>query len=244
VPSLSVQAMSWVIEKSRHKGSVFVVLLVIANHAQSDGTGAWPSVETIAREARITARHVARILPKLKDSGELAIEEGSGPHGTNLYSLPGLLPSTHDNLSGDNCGSLPLTNATTAPDICGSQMSPEPSLTVIEPSGNRSAPESGAPPAQATPRPSPCAFAGTHLSISERQHHLLHQAFPWVDRAGEYRKADAWLEANPNRRPRKPAAFVHNWFSRITAPSPKTKGAMNADQRTRSNLAAARLRPN
>ena len=93
--NLSVQAISWVIEQSKHKGNSFVVLLMIANHARSDGTGAWPSVPTIARESRIAVRTVQRTLKRLarvtRDiQPELLIEEGKGPHGCNLYAIPGV----------------------------------------------------------------------------------------------------------------------------------------------------------
>jgi hypothetical protein len=85
---VSVQAISWVIEKSSHKGSSFVLMLVVANHAHSDGTGSYPSVETLAREARISVRQVFRLIPKLVRSGELRAEAHAGPRGTTLYSLP------------------------------------------------------------------------------------------------------------------------------------------------------------
>jgi hypothetical protein len=244
--------MSWVIEKSRHKGSEFVVLLMIANHAHSDGTGAWPAFETLARESRITGRHVARTIKKLVASGELHAQSKAGPNGSNLYSLPGLRRSTDDKLSVmTSCqtdkhdsphGQIQQREA----DICGPQMSDEPSLTVKEePSGNqKSAPTSGAPPAPAERRPSLAAFSGAHLTVSEKQDRLLGEAFPWVDRASEYRKADAWLEAHVNRRPRRVAAFVHNWLLKVEAPSGKGKGAINAEERTRSNIATARLFPN
>lgn len=84
---LSVQAISWVIENSQHKESRFVVLLMIANHARSDGTGAWPSIPTLARESRISDRTCQRVIQRLERSGELSIQRGKGPHGTNLYSL-------------------------------------------------------------------------------------------------------------------------------------------------------------
>ena len=101
------------------------------------------------------------------------------------------------------------------------------------------APESGAARAPARPRPSPSAFSGAHLTVSEKQDRLLAEAFPWVDRPIEYRKANAWLDANPQRRPRKTAKFVYNWFSKIAAPSGGAKGTVRAEERTRNNLAAA-----
>ena len=47
--------MSWVIEKSSQKGSNLLVLLMIANHAHTDGTGAYPAIPTLAAESRLSA---------------------------------------------------------------------------------------------------------------------------------------------------------------------------------------------
>ena len=86
--------------------------------------------------------------------------------------------------------------------------------------------------AQAPKEPSPCLFSGTHFSVSPRQDQILAEAFPWVDRSAEYRKADSWLGANPDRRPRKVARFLYNWFSRIPEPSPQLAEA-NVGQQLR-----------
>lgn len=86
---LSVQAISWVIDHSQHKLGNLVVLLMVANHARSDGTGAWPSLSTLARECRMSERGVRYCLRILEKSGELLTNRGAGPHGCNLYSLPG-----------------------------------------------------------------------------------------------------------------------------------------------------------
>ncbi len=83
--------MSWVIEKSDQKGSNLLVLLMIANHAHTDGTGACPAIPTLAAETRLTERGVRYILPKLELSAELVIERDAGPYGTHLYSLPGVV---------------------------------------------------------------------------------------------------------------------------------------------------------
>jgi hypothetical protein len=90
--------------------------------------------------------------------------------------------------------------------------------------GKEGAPQNCAQPAQAATRPSPSAFSGTHLTVSVKQDRLLGDAFPWADRPTEYRIADSWIEANPERRPKKTNRFLHNWFSRITQP----KGGGNA----------------
>jgi hypothetical protein len=62
------------------------------------------------------------------------------------------------------------------------------------------------------------SFSGQHFAVTQKQDSLLGEAFPWIDRPAEYRKADSWLEANPDRRPQKANRFLHNWFSRITQP--------------------------
>jgi len=59
------------------------------------------------------------------------------------------------------------------------------------------------------------SFSGQHLGVTTKQDALLGEAFPWVDRQTEYRKADSWLEANADRRPKKTSRFLHNWFSRM-----------------------------
>jgi hypothetical protein len=62
------------------------------------------------------------------------------------------------------------------------------------------------------------SFSGQHFTVTQTQDALLGEAFPWIDRPAEYRKTDSWLEANPEKRPRKANRFLHNWFSRITQP--------------------------
>jgi hypothetical protein len=73
------------------------------------------------------------------------------------------------------------------------------------------------------PAPPSLSFSGQHFSVTTNQDALLGEAFPWIDRPAEYCKADSWLEANPERRPKKSSRFLHNWFSRSTQP----KGGAN-----------------
>lgn len=84
---MSVQAVVWVLEHSTSRLGDRLVLLAIANHAQADGTNAWPSVARIAKEARVTPRSVQRSMRILEASGELVIEPGAGFRGTNLCRI-------------------------------------------------------------------------------------------------------------------------------------------------------------
>jgi hypothetical protein len=91
------------------------------------------------------------------------------------------------------------------------------------------------------------SFSGLHFSVTEKQDALLGEGFPWIDRPVEYRKVDSWLEANPERRPKKSSRFLHNWFSRIAQPKEGTNGNQNisAEERIRQgDIAAARFLAN
>ena len=74
------------------------------------------------------------------------------------------------------------------------------------------------------PAPPSLSFSGQHIAVTTKQDVILGEAFPWIDRPAEYRKADSWLEANPERRPKKANRFLHNWFSRISQPKGNANG--------------------
>jgi uncharacterized protein YdaU (DUF1376 family) len=86
------------------------------------------------------------------------------------------------------------------------------------------------------------SFSGQHFSVTTKQDAVLGEAFPWIDRPAEYRKADSWLEANPERRPKKANRFLHNWFSRISQPNGGSNGStkkLTGNDLTAANLKAA-----
>jgi helix-turn-helix protein len=87
---MSVQASSWVWERSRQSGSALLALLAIANHANSEGKNAYPSIQTLADECRMCKRAMRYIVAKIPSS-ELKVQENAGPRGCNLYELPGVV---------------------------------------------------------------------------------------------------------------------------------------------------------
>ena len=89
---MSIKCTSRVWEYSTASGTELLVLLAISDHAHEDGTGAYPSLQTLAAKCKISKRSVQRYLKKLSKGGELKIEYGKGRNGTNLYTvLSGLL---------------------------------------------------------------------------------------------------------------------------------------------------------
>jgi hypothetical protein len=84
---MSVRAISRVLEHSAARGGARLVLLSIANRAHDDGSGAWPSIRTIAHEANLSERQVRYCLRRLQQMGELRIDPAAGRRGTNLYTV-------------------------------------------------------------------------------------------------------------------------------------------------------------
>lgn len=76
---MSVPTFKWVLETSPvDRPSDRLVLLILAWHADRDGANAYPSVETIAREARMSRRYVFEVLARLKAEGRI-LAEGMSP---------------------------------------------------------------------------------------------------------------------------------------------------------------------
>ncbi len=70
-----------------NKGSALLLLLAIADHAHDDGTGAWPSIKTLARKTRMSRRNVQLLVRHVEATGELKVLTGKGPHGCNAYAI-------------------------------------------------------------------------------------------------------------------------------------------------------------
>lgn len=92
--------MSWVLHHSPATGTDKVILLGIANHADSDGGNAWPSVATLATYARVSQRTVQESLRRLTAAGHLSVElQAGGTRQTradrrpNLYTIHGVKPT-------------------------------------------------------------------------------------------------------------------------------------------------------
>lgn len=79
--------MSQVWELSQADGSARLLLLAIADHANDDGTGAWPSVSALAHKTHISERNVQRLCRVLVDLGELEVHYQAGPFGSNAYTV-------------------------------------------------------------------------------------------------------------------------------------------------------------
>lgn len=89
---MSVQWLAWAFQHAEATGGPRLVLLSLANHADESGV-CWPSIDTLAREARLSRRRVEQALRELVRSGVVlrqvngAPVTGHGGYRPNLYRL-------------------------------------------------------------------------------------------------------------------------------------------------------------
>lgn len=85
---MSVHVMARVFNASRTRSPIQqLILLAIANHCgEDDGSGAWPSLATIARETKLTPRSVRRGIRALESCGDLEVVRGGG-RDTSSYRV-------------------------------------------------------------------------------------------------------------------------------------------------------------
>jgi hypothetical protein len=94
---MSIEAMVGALNHSKAQGAAHIVLLNIANHQGEQG--AWPSIPTLARLAKVSDRRVQQILNELVDMGELKIDARAAGYGsikTNRYWVTISCPATCD----------------------------------------------------------------------------------------------------------------------------------------------------
>ena len=75
---MAMEVMIWALNHSRSKHGARLVLISIADNANKDGTGAWPSVKELARKANISPTAVHQAIKNLVELGELEVVEGGG----------------------------------------------------------------------------------------------------------------------------------------------------------------------
>lgn len=111
---MSIAVVAWVLEHSETRLGDRLVLIALADYAHDDGTEAFPSVDTIARKARLSERQVQRALRTLERNGDIVFM-GTSKLDTRKYTI---VCERGDNLSpgGDKSGSEGGDNL--SPDPC------------------------------------------------------------------------------------------------------------------------------
>lgn len=78
--------LSVVWQHSKNGGNALLMMLAIADFADDRGY-AYPSVNTLAAKCRVKPRAANYTLAQLQESGELSVQYGKGPKGTNVYRI-------------------------------------------------------------------------------------------------------------------------------------------------------------
>ena len=120
--SVKIMGLVWDLELPQ---SEKFVLLAYADHADHNGDNMFPSVALVAKKTGYSERSVQRTTRSLEEKGFL-VANGKGPKGTNKWKY-----GRGDKLSGVTNETAGVTPVSPGGDIA---MSPEPSLTIKEPS--------------------------------------------------------------------------------------------------------------
>lgn len=230
---MSVAVTSYVLNRTFGNQTRKLIMISIADFA-SDAGEAFPSIDTLAHRAECSRRSVQEHLAALEKAGELVVRPNAGPRGCNLYRIvfrksdaPAKVSATSDAPPQGGAESAPpvqlaawgvqISDAQTAGGGANERRpsAPEPSGTVIEPSGKgegASAPTFPTPSAKsesAKPEPLPAERVMAELatvwpdaprSMTGAELHALHGSLRVLDEltAEDWQACASWVVA-PNR---------------------------------------------
>lgn len=135
---MSFHVVSWVLEHSPAKLATRLVLISMADHASKDGTDAYPSVKTLAHEARVSRSAVQSAIRELK-AARAVFDEGASAWGTRRYRVSTDLADQTWPTKGGSDSVPPKSQAGGAQilDTGGADSVPKP---VLEPAQKQSSP--------------------------------------------------------------------------------------------------------
>jgi hypothetical protein len=96
---MSIRVMTRVWEFSTAKEGTLLILLAIADFADDQGR-AFPSMERLAKKARMTRRNAQLAIRRLQRTGEVLVDIGAGPKGCNLFRVS-LATRVQETLGGE-----------------------------------------------------------------------------------------------------------------------------------------------
>jgi len=121
--------MSQVWDDGPNDKSEILVLIALADFCNDSGE-CWPSIGTIARKSRMTERGVQKIIARLCSIGWITIDPKAGRRGCNLYVITPPNPVHPRTPFTPN----PVTPPPNPVRVTPEPRSPEPLITIIEPS--------------------------------------------------------------------------------------------------------------
>lgn len=139
---MSIQAVAWAIEHPEvEKPATRLVLISLANYAGVSGTGAWPSVATIARHGCLSERQVKYELKRLKSLGIIRL--GNQALAAAVVARADRRPIVYDLVMERGASDAPRTgcnpegHGVQKMSSRGAQPAPDPKRSVRKPSERR-----------------------------------------------------------------------------------------------------------
>lgn len=123
---MSVKMMGWVFDLELPTKEKFV-LLAYADHADHEGRGIYPAIQTIAAKTGYNPRTVQRATRRLEEL-ELLIPDGQGPKGTNKWRINKQWVGVTDSHPDRQSPRTTVTGGVTDSTKRGDCAPPEPSL--------------------------------------------------------------------------------------------------------------------
>ena len=127
---MSVQALAAVLDHSKARLGARLVLIAIANHANEYGENAYPSIDTLGREAHLSPRQVIRCVQELEALGELRVVRETNKANRYRIILEQLSPTGVTNSHSIKSTSL-TTKTYGSRDISGPDLSPPDNLSPL-----------------------------------------------------------------------------------------------------------------
>lgn len=83
---MSIKVSTWVWEHSKHRGTLKLLILALADFANDSGI-CWPSVDTLSKRIGESERHTRQLIKQLVEAGDLLVVAGGGRGNTTKYAV-------------------------------------------------------------------------------------------------------------------------------------------------------------
>lgn len=113
---MSIHVTSWVLRNSPERLGSRLVLIVLSDFAHDDGSEAWPSVSTIAAQARLSVNQARACLRRLEASGAI-VRTGKSRSGTFVYRV--VMADPPVSVAPETPGSPPTDSVGSPPTVSG-----------------------------------------------------------------------------------------------------------------------------
>lgn len=200
---MSIGVMTLVFARSETTYGSRLAMLVIADFADDEGV-AYPGIAKIAAKARLSERGAQTAIRAAEEMGELTIETGAGPFGTNRYRINLALLRSRKTLSVPpaNTAPPPANPAPPPQEVQGCKVQHE--------GGADSAPKPSVEPSTTALRAKAAQMADEDYIAAIKKN----PAYDGIDIDREVGKARQWLTLPKARGRRLTRSFLVNWLNK------------------------------